>query len=59
VPRIDDGGAPQGVIDVTPEDFHAVALEQQRFGDLLRPAAVPREAVDGVRRLPGLGGRHA
>lgn len=25
--RIDDGGAPQGVIDVTPEDFHAVALE--------------------------------
>jgi hypothetical protein len=26
VPRIDDGGAPQGVIDVTPEDFHAVAL---------------------------------
>ncbi len=27
VPRIDDGGAPQGVIDVTPEDFHAVALD--------------------------------
>lgn len=25
--RIDDGGAPQGVVDVTPEDFHAVALE--------------------------------
>ncbi|WIY03849.1 colicin D domain-containing protein [Amycolatopsis mongoliensis] len=24
--RIDEGGAPQGVIDVTPEDFHAVAL---------------------------------
>ena len=25
--RIDDGGAPQGVIDVTPEDFHSVALK--------------------------------
>ncbi|VVJ24135.1 Uncharacterised protein [Amycolatopsis camponoti] len=24
--RIDDGGAPQGVVDVTPEDFHVVAL---------------------------------
>jgi hypothetical protein len=24
--RIDDGGAPQGIIDVTPEDFHVVAL---------------------------------
>jgi hypothetical protein len=24
--RIDDGGAPQGIIDITPEDFHAVAL---------------------------------
>lgn len=25
--RIDDGGAPRGVVDVTPEDFHAVALQ--------------------------------